>query len=216
MNYKWFLQTDTSVLNQINKLKKQYPKCFFKDGKHDGKSGIWILSTLDKIEWHENTVSGFQPNSKFWLAESDYNSLITIDAVSKELNSTVINPELNEHKVCVELSNGLKLFIRPATLEPRGIVFSLDDAESLGTDLYSQATEFGRLAFDVYNKIESGSIKLSDPLLKKLVSFGLNKSYSVPVELFSILRLVPDYCDYEKIIHACLGHVYNEEEKKTT
>lgn len=200
MSYKWIFYTDKDPILELEFLRKKYntpnKQYFFKSGKHKDKDCIFILNDLTTRIYADPVPSKQFPNELFFAPTSQV-----------DFDDYEIHKEQREWKIPVPLKANKTIFIIPATLEPKKLVFDFNDEEGVEEEngIYSLATEYGKLAYNIYDFIESkNKLTMTDPRIKKLVMMGLMKSYNLPVDMINAAGIISAQ-DLDPILSACLG-----------
>lgn len=200
MSWKYIYFTETSAESQIDFLRKRYNTkskvYYFKNGKYKDRSCIYVLNDLITKTYGEPIPSKQHPNDLFFpplnpLVISDYEIL----------------PDKKEWKIKVDLVEGTTLWIVPATLEPKKIVFDFDDNTGVTEENspYSLATEYGTLAFSIFEDVQAKKdIMLNDKRIKKLILLAIQKSYSIPLDIINSCGIISSQ-DIDPLLSACLG-----------
>jgi hypothetical protein len=170
-------------------LRAKYPNCYYKTGYLKDQVTLFVLGDLTTREYgpHRKLKDG----STFYPPKDDL-----------DLSTYENSKDVRQFKVEVTLVSGKKLWVKPATLEPQ--VYSLfDDAEEANS--YSQATEYGKLAYSLFDDItKEKEVKLTDPRVKKFISLLLEASYNLPLIILDSLNLI-SVNDLMNLITAGLG-----------
>lgn len=201
MLYKFFTTKYTTLPNDLPKLREEFGKFFYKEGQYDGKQGIWCLSSLDKIpdayatpkksKKHQDTLF-FSPKE----LPSDIQAFLDANVVK------------SNNKIKVELASGYNIYLIPATAEPRNVAFGL-----FGTEEEPSASEYALLAFELFNEMDKKSLKTDDVRVSHLITLGLSKSYSLPLDVLNWTKIFTTE-DVESIFLACVGVDMASLEKK--
>lgn len=174
----------------IISLRDKYPRCFFKTGMLKDKSTLFVLGDLTTREY--GIPRQLKDGSSFYPPK---------DMSKFDLEQYEVNKEVREFKIQVTLSSGVKLWVKPATLEPQIYSLFSDDEPSS----YSQATEYGKLAFNIYDDIQRDvDIKLTDARIKKFIKLLLTASYNLPLVVLDSLNLI-SINDLLNLVGAGLG-----------
>jgi hypothetical protein len=170
-------------------LRAKYPNCYFKTGMLKDQATLFVLANL--------TCREYGPPKKLKDSSTFYPPLTDLDISEYE-----VSKDARKFKIEVTLSNSKKLWVKPATLEPQ--VYSLfDDTEDVSN--YSQATEYGKLAYSIYDDIvKDKDIKLSDERVKKFIKLLIQASYAMPLVIFDALNII-SVSDLMPLISAGLG-----------
>jgi hypothetical protein len=196
--WKYFKASDIDALSQIKKLKAEYPNYLFKDGKRRDQAGIWILRTLDKTPYGDPQESKQYRGNQFYPpAEQPINK-------QEWLSQFIVQPLLNEYKLTTTLLCGIQLRIVPATLEPRNMIFTFDNEVVEADSPYTDATEYGRLAFKISEEVQRTRNIVVNKDSMVLVKIALAKSYDVPFDIWNWLNVISQQ-DMYSIISAALG-----------
>lgn len=171
-------------------LSEKYPKCYYKTGILKDQVTLFVLGDL--------TTKEYAPHRKLHDGSTFYPpkdmSLFNLDTYENDKS-------LREFKVEVTLASGRKLWVKPATLEPQ--VYSLFSEEE--TNEYSQATEYGRLAYSIYDDIiKDKNVNLTDIRIKKFIKLLIQASYSLPLIVFDSLNIM-SINDLMNLVSAGLG-----------
>lgn len=200
MSYKWIYYSDRDAASQIDMLRKKFntktKQYYFKDGQYKGKQCIFVLNDLTTKVYSDPIDSKQFKGSLFFPPQND----ITLSDVE-------INKEKREWKVKVDLVSGVTMYIIPASLEPKKIVFDFDEDTGVKEEEspYSLATEYGSLAYVLFDDlVAKKSVQLSDPRIKKLILLGLQKSYNIPIDVINWAGIVSEQ-DIDPLFAACLG-----------
>lgn len=195
--WKYIYKTDKSVESQLDFLRKKFntehKQYYFKSGKSKGDDVVFVLNDLVNKVYGEPTQSKQHKDCIFYPPKED----TIIDLEQHEVHKSK-----REFKVKVDTSDGKTLYIIPATLEPKRVVFDLDEAEE-EENPYSTATEYGRLAYTLYDAAKAHQ-ELPLAALKKIVILALLKSYTIPVDLWNWLGIV-SVQDFDNIAAAAMG-----------
>lgn len=203
IKYKYFTQNYSNILENINTLRKKFPGCEYKNGKYNGKYGTYIISSGDKgiNEFDKPVKSKMEKDLLF------FPPLAPISDKQKFLDSFELSKSVLKGNV--ELASGVTIKIIPATAEPRKIALSLfeDPEEEVGF-----VSPYGKMAYEIDEKLANEKeVSLLDGL--KLFVLALEKSYSIPLDLFNWMELVSTE-DIENLTYSCLGYTLTEEDKK--
>jgi len=200
MSYKWVYFTDRDVTSQIDMLRRKFntktKQYYFKDGQYKGKPCVYVLNDLTNKVYAEPIESKQFKGSLFFAPVDD----ISLDTVE-------IQPDKREWKIRVDLVAGVPIWIIPATLEPKKIVFDFDEASGAKEEEspYSLATDYGTLAYSIFEDIEKKKdIGLSDPRVKKLIMLALQKSYNIPIDVINWAGIVSAQ-DIDPLLMAAMG-----------
>lgn len=198
--YKWIEFSDNNdIESRLGELRKKYntpyKTYYFKKGFYKDKTCIFILNDVTTKTYGEVTQSKQFKGNLFFAPEQPIS-----------LSDYEVSKSQREWKIKVSLVAGSDLFIIPATLEPKKIVFDFDEEETKEeSSTYSLATEYGRLAYSIFSDFESKkNVSLNDKRVFKLIMMGLSKSYSVPIDLINHLGIVSEQ-DLDPLLSACLG-----------
>jgi hypothetical protein len=182
----------SDVVSNIKKLNKDYPGFHFKSGMHKDKKGIYAIKDLDIKEYGEGRKSATFKDSIFFPPKE------TPSDTQKFISE--ISDSLKTDKIKVTLTSGFDIAIVPATAEPRKIYLSLiGDGEDSG----EQLSEYGKLAYEVYDELAKGDIKI-DQKVMRLITLGINRSYKNGIDLFNWLGVIGTD-DIADILYATLG-----------
>lgn len=209
MSYKWVYYTDKDAASQVQFLRKRfntpYKEYYFKDGQYKGKQCIYILNDLT-TKVYTDQVESKQFKDCLFFAPLD--PLVIEDYE--------LQKDKREWKIQVSTVGGNDLWIIPASLEPKKIVFDFDDTPAKEEDSpYSLATDYGALAYAIFDDIEQKkSIILSDPRVKKLIMLALQKSYKLPIDIWNWAGVVSAQ-DMDSLLSAAMGIDQKLIEKKT-
>jgi hypothetical protein len=197
--FKWVHYTDNDAISQIDALRKKYhtptKKYYFKDGMYKDKPCIYVLNDLT-TRLYEDPVPSKQFKDDLFFGPLE----------GLNIDNEEINPDKKEWKIKVDLVCGKTVWIIPASLEPKKLVFDFDD-DGVKEEIspFSQATEYGRLAYNIFNDLEGKKpLQLTDQRVKKLIMLGLCKSYNIPIDVWNSLGLVSAQ-DIDPLLSACLG-----------
>jgi len=171
-------------------LRKQYPGCYFKTGQLKDQLTLFVLGDLTTREYA--LPKKLKDNSLVYVPR---------DISKFDLENYEVAKDLRKFKIEVALISGKKLWVKPATLEPQ--VYSLLSDEE--TTEYSQATEYGRLAYSIFDDIEKDkNIQLNDERVKKFIKLIIENSYAIPTVVFDSLGII-SVNDLIPLISAGLG-----------
>lgn len=171
-------------------LGEKYPNCQYVTGMLKEKVTLFVLGDLTTREYGVprklNDGSTFYPPKDM--------SLFNLEKYEN-------NIDLREFKIEIKLVNGMKIWVKPATLEPQ--VYSLFDESD--SNVYSQATEYGKLAYSIYEDIAAQKeIKMTDVRVKKFIKLLITASYKIPLIVFDSLNII-SMNDLMNLISAGLG-----------
>jgi hypothetical protein len=209
MSYKWVYYSDKDAGSQIELLRRKFntktKQYYFKDGSYKGKSCIYVLNDLTTKQYAEPLDSKQFKGSLFFPP---------LESIS--LEDVEIQKDKREWKIKVDVVSGVTLWIIPATLEPKKIVFDFDDTGAKEEDSpYSLATEYGTLAYSIFDDIEhKKEVTLSDPRVKKLIMLALQKSYNIPIDIINWAGIV-SVQDVDPLLSAAMGISPELLEKKS-
>jgi hypothetical protein len=173
-------------------LRKQYPNCYFKTGQYKNNPTLFVLGDLETREYSDPVK--LKDGSTFFAPK---------DNTAFDLEKYETEKDLRKFKIEIQLICGRKIWIRPATMEPQA--YSLFDDDNEEQPPYSQATEYGRLAYSLYDDIiKQQDIKLTDPRVKKFVKLCIAASYDMPLVVFDSLKFI-SASDLMPIISAGMG-----------
>lgn len=199
--YKWIEFTDNNdIESRLIELRKKYntpyKTYFFKKGFYKDKSCIFILNDLSTKSYSPNISQSKQFKGNLFFGPE----------FETKISDYEVAPHQKEWKIKVSLVTGHDIFIIPATLEPKKVIFDFDEAEATeDTSIYSLATEYGRLAYSIFSDFESKkNVALTDKRVLKFIMMGLCKSYSMPIDLINHLGIVSEQ-DLDPLLSACLG-----------
>lgn len=171
-------------------LREKYPGCYFKTGMQKDQITLFVLCDLTTREY--GTPKKLPDGTSFYPPKN-------LDTFS--LDTYENSKDLREFKVEVKLISGRKIWVKPATLEPQTYSLLSDEVETE----YSQATEYGRLAYSLFDDISKDkNIKLNDERIKKFIKLLVSSSYSIPIVVFDNLGLI-SMNDIMNLISAGLG-----------
>lgn len=197
--YKYFYKCELSVVNDTEVLKKKFntatKKYFFKNGQYKGDSGVFVLNDLTTRVYSDPRPSKQYKDCVFFPPENDI-----------RLDDFEIHPDKKEWKIPVDTVTGVKLWIIPATLEPKKIVFDFDETPTQEEESpFSLATDYGCLAYAIFDDIRSKKpVHLDDVRVKKLIMMALQKSYNLPIDVFNWAGVVSAQ-DLDPLLSAALG-----------
>jgi hypothetical protein len=198
--YKYVYYSDLDASTSIQTLRKkfntQHKNYYFKDGLYKNKQCIFVLNDLTTKVYSDPIESKQYRGSLFFPP---------LDPIKVE--DFEVNPDKKEWKIKVDLVSGTTIYVIPATLEPKKIVFDFDDTETQTEDSpYSLATEYGTLAYSLFEDSQNKKeLVLKDPRIKKLIMLGLQKSYAMPIDLINWLGLISEQ-DIDPLFAACMGY----------
>lgn len=213
MSFKYFLPSDVDCIGRIRQLKEEFPGYFYKDGRNKDQTGIWILKTLEKTPYGLPVPSCQFKGCTFYPPQDKPTD------IAKFLEAFEKKKHLKEFKMVSTTLAGIRLFIVPATLEPKQIVFSFGDEEAeTETNVYSQASEYGRLAFKVSEEIQKTKQVFINKDTSKLIKLALMSSYDLSFDVWNWLGCINEQ-DMFSLISAALGSdpsLVESELKKNT
>lgn len=204
IKWKYFTDKYTNIPENIEKLREKFPNHVFKNGIYNGVKGTYIISSSEKgINEYDKAIK-----SKVDKGMIFFPPLVPIVDKQKFIDSFEIKK--NAIKSIIKLESGIKLKIIPATAEPKKVALSLfEDDED---DEVAFVSEYGKLAYEIDDKLyNEKEVTLLDGL--KLFTYGLSKSYNIPLDLFNYLNVVSSD-DIEKLTYSCLGYELDESKKK--
>lgn len=171
-------------------LRTKYPNCHFKTGMFKDKVTLFVLGDLTTRDY--GVPRKLLDGSTFYPPK---------DMSTFNLENYEFSKDVRDFKIQVTLSSGVKLWVKPATLEPQ--VYSLFSDEEPSS--YSQATEYGKLAYSIYDDIQKdNSIQLTDPRIKSFIKLLLTNSYDLPLIVLDSLNLI-SIKDLMNLVGAGLG-----------
>lgn len=195
--WKYIYKSDKDIQSELNFLRKKFntehKEYYFKAGKHKGDNVIFVLNDLTTKVYGEPIISKQHKDCMFYPPTDD---------TKIDLEQYEIHKNRREYKIKVDLVDGHSLYIIPASLEPKRVVFDLDEVEEEDNP-YSTATEYGRLAYSLYDEAKKGD-SLPIAMLKKLVILSLMKSYNIPIDIWNWLGIVSAQ-DFDPIAAAAMG-----------
>lgn len=197
--YKWVYFTDKDASSQVQFLRKKFntphKEYFFKDGLYKGKQCVYVLNDLT-TKVYADPVDSKQHKDCLFFAPLE----------ALKLDDHEIQKDKREWKVQVSTVGGNDLFIIPASLEPKKIVFDFDDTPAKEEESpYSLATDYGALAYAIFDEIENKKqVLLSDPRVKKLIMLALQKSYNLPIDVWNWAGVVSAQ-DMDGLLSAAMG-----------
>lgn len=206
--FKYIYFSDKDIEESIVDLRKKFnspgKEFFFKSGKYKGNDVIFVLNDLTTRTYGEPVESKQHKGCLFFPPTED---------TQIELDDFEVHKQKRDLKIPIDLSNGKTIYIIPATLEPKRVIFDLDEVVE-ETNPYSTATEYGRLAYSLFNEAKTNTdIPLNNPTVKKLVMLSLLKSYSLPLDLINWLGFI-SVQDFDNLITAAMG-ISEELQKKS-
>lgn len=174
----------------------------FRNGVWDGKKGLFILSdpSSGSDDYDKPIKSKIYKDVLFFPPKKE------IEDKQEFLNSLRRKGE----SIPVVLESDIVINIIPASMEPRNLVISLLDDEEEGEEY---TTEYGKLAFELHEKLMNTEESVSPKEGMNLFVLGLSKSYDIQLDLFNWLKIM-SYSDLEKLTYACMGYEIVDDDKK--
>jgi hypothetical protein len=156
---------------------------------------IFVLTELKKVQYSA-PVKSILGKDILFCGPAEY-SFAEVEALE-------IDKVHREFKIPVPISDTETIWIIPASLEPKNIILSLD-AATVNDAPYGQTTEYGRVAYELFNENQDGKeIQLTDPRVIKLVSLALQRSYNMPLDLWNQTQFIGMH-NYPKLVFAAFG-----------
>jgi len=195
MAWKFFKPTNDDVLSNIDKLTKEFGPYQFKNVQYNGKQGILVLKdAITKFIKYNDPISSLQFEGVLYFGVSEPDKYDWSTDENKDIS--------DEWKIPVRLLNNKIIKIVPATLEPRKMTFGR--IPQVSNNPYSQVSEYGKIAFNIFNKYDGKEIDWSDNQIPLFVQLSLQKSYHLPLDVWNDLGVITNQ-DIGNIFFAAMG-----------
>jgi hypothetical protein len=205
--YKTFTtRFGTDAPAKILELRKEFPHCSFAAGVRKDKRGIFAFASNDIKEYGESWELA---NGDTFFAPTE----IRLEEMRNDISK--YQTEYPD-RIKVDLMNGKKLMIYPASALPRKVYFTRTNKTP--DTPYDVTIPYGKLAYHLYDRTQKEEkIMLDDSQMVEFVKVALKHSYALPEALWDALQLV-SYGDFDKIFAAGMGMDWDylqEEVKKS-
>lgn len=203
MLYKYWTENFQNIPENLDALTRIYGNIYFKNGKYNGKYGVYCLKSLDSGsgDYGSPRKSSFIKDSIFWPPSKlpdDIGKFIK----DNESDSSAI-------RVNFKLESGYTLNIIPATAEPRKVFISMFGDDD---DIGEFTSEYGKLAYDIDYKLgKEEEVTYLDCF--KLIGLAIEKSYKLNLDIINWLSIISQV-DIEPLTYTILGYRLQENIKK--
>ena len=207
IDFKFFDPQGSSITYieyNYKKLKKQYPGCSFRIGKHRSVKGIFVLSSKEYLDIVKEPIE-IADATWFWGPADRDKAIAALSCYETSVKD----------KLAIQIDCGATLKIFPASALPRKVFLSrrqVDTEIKEGENPYPKINPYGCLAYELFDRFKDGEeVPLSDPKVIDFVTMALRNSYNLPIEVFDSLELL-SIQDLDSILMAAMG--VTEEVKK--
>lgn len=201
MSYKFVypcnLNAENDIVHLRNKFNTKTKQYYFKTGNYKGSPCIFVLNNLSTKTYAEPVPSKQFKGCLFFPPLEEIN-----------IDDFELFKDKRDLKIKVSLVNGKELYIVPATMMPRKVIFDFNDDEGTKEDVsspYSLSEEYGQLSYKLFQDLENKvNIELTSPLVKKLVMLALQKSYNLPIDVINHIGIISSQ-DLDPLLSSALG-----------